>query len=117
MTKMGLKCVHYSSKTNTGNKITVTHGNGKGLIEGKIRHCRWTATVQPKATDCCISPHTLIKGKGRVSQLCIYAGNNKDAVAEFSKKWIRLQYNYIDMVEELVDYLERRYSLKIISGQ
>jgi hypothetical protein len=116
MAKAVLKCVHYNKNMDTGNKITVTRDNDKGLIEGKITHCRWSATVQPETTDCCITPHTLIIGKGRVSQLHIYAGNNKDAVAEFSKKWIRLQYNYIDMVEDLVDYLERRYSLKVVAG-
>jgi hypothetical protein len=35
-------------------------------------------------------------------------------VAEYSRGWVSLKYNYIDIVEELVNYLERRYSLRVV---
>lgn len=98
-----------------GGRIDVSQNSGHGLIEGRILHCRWFALVQPEPTSFGINPRTLLKGGGRVSRLCIYTGSaNKEIVAEYSRGWVSLKYNYIEMVEELVGYLERRYSLRIV---
>ncbi len=96
-------------------RIDVSQNGRHGLIEGRIMHCRWFALVQPEPTSFGINPRTLLKGGGRVSRLCVYIGSSrKEIVAEYSRGWVSLKYNYIDIVEELVDYLERRYSLKIV---
>jgi hypothetical protein len=99
-----------------GSRIDVSQNSGHGLIEGRIMHCRWFALVQPEPTSFGINPRTLLKGGGRVSRLCVYTGsnNNKEIVAEYSRGWVSLKYNYIDIVEELVNYLERRYSLRVV---
>ena len=98
-----------------GSRIDVSHYSGHGLIEGRIMHCRWFALVQPEPTSFGINPRTLLKGGGRVSRLCIYTGSkSREVVAEYSRGWVSLKYNYIQIVEELVDYLERRYSLMIV---
>lgn len=96
-------------------KIEVLRNNGYGVIEGRIMHCYWFALVQADPTEHGINPKTLLKGGGRVSRLCVYSGlKRRETIAEYSRGWINLKYNYIEVVEELVNYLERRYSLKIV---
>lgn len=96
-------------------KIEITSNCGHGVVEGRIMHCRWFALVQSEPTNHGINPRTILKGGGRVSRLCIYKPNKKkDIVADYSRGWVDLKYNYIDMVKELVEYLERRYSLRLV---
>lgn len=96
-------------------RITVTRNSGHGIISGRIMHYHWFALVQPEPTNYGINPRTLLKGGGRVSRLNVYIlGRKKKVVADYCRGWIELKHNYIDIVRELVDYLERRYSLKVV---
>jgi hypothetical protein len=100
-----------------GRRIEVLRNSGCGVIQGRIMHCGWFALVQPEPTDYGINPRTLVKGGGRVSRLCVYIpGSNPQKVAEYSRGWVGLKYDYIDLVEELVKYLELRYSLRLIKN-
>jgi hypothetical protein len=100
-----------------GRRIEVFSDSRCGVIQGRIMHCRWFALVQSEPTDYGLNPRTLTKGGGRVSRLCVYIpGKNPKRVAEYSRGWIGLKYDYIDLVEELVGYLEMRYSLRLIKN-
>ncbi|EOC99492.1 hypothetical protein [Caldisalinibacter kiritimatiensis] len=98
-----------------------------GFIKGKIGPYRWFALVHKKDVDYGINPKTLEKGKGRIVRLCIYEEVtkeyrlNKDEIytkryiyANYQRRWDVKSKEYIHIVKRLVEYLERRYSLKVI---
>lgn len=102
--------------------------NKYGYIKGEIDNYAWFALVHKEEMDFGINPIDLSKGKGRVTRLCLYkdqadyGGNpylptlsvKRYIFANYQRDWSVLNRNYYDMVKELITYLERRYSLRVI---
>ncbi|BEP28334.1 hypothetical protein [Helicovermis profundi] len=100
----------------------------QGFIEGTINEFLWFAIVHNDNMEFGINSETLNKGNGKVSRLCIYKdsydveGNpylpslsiKRLIYANYQREWTILSSSYRKMVQELVRYLERRYSLKIV---
>ncbi len=102
--------------------------NKYGFIKGNIDNYAWFALVHKEEMEYGINPNDLSKGYGRITRLCIYkdqtdfSGNpylpsmnvKRYIFANYHRDWSVLNRNYYDMVKELITYLERRYSLKVI---
>ncbi|SHJ61632.1 hypothetical protein SAMN02745975_02478 [Geosporobacter subterraneus DSM 17957] len=110
-------------------KISIDEGKHKyGYIKGKIENYNWYALVHREKIDVGIDPLNLQSGLGRVSRLCIYkevidhGGNpylptssiRRFIYANYKREWDVLSSDCMDMTRELVNYLERRYSLRIV---
>ncbi|HHV73118.1 MAG TPA: hypothetical protein GXX41_00400 [Thermoanaerobacterium sp.] len=98
--------------------------NKYGIIYGKIDDYNWYALVQADVVDYGINPETLSKGVGRVSRLFIYKDIERDVlnqstisesvIADYRHKWNFINDDKKDIVKKLVNYLELRYSLKVL---
>lgn len=111
--------------------IKIDDGKYKyGYIKGTIDNYYWYALVHKEKTDYGINPLDLQTGQGRVSRLCLYkefcdqGGNpylptssiRRYIYANYRREWDVLNYNHEEMVRQLVSYLERRYSLKLVKN-
>lgn len=107
-------------------KITVhSKANQYGIIYGKIDEYNWYALVQDEKVSYAIDPKNLEKGWGKVSRLFIYKNITEKnsarqeilrlVIADYSHKWNFLENQKKDLILKLVNYLELRYSLKILS--
>lgn len=99
-----------------------------GYIRGKIDNFYWYALVHRSEMDYGINPMDLQSGYGRVSRLCIYkevieqGGNpyspscdiKRYIYVNYKREWEILNSNYVEMTKQLVNYLDRRYSLKLV---
>lgn len=113
-------------------KISIKEENyKKGLAYGNINDLEWVAIINKEEDIHGINPESLRAGSGRIIKLCVY----KDVVeeegdpfklvfktsryiyAEYNKKWEVLNVKYYQTIYRLVNYLEKRYSLKIIHGK
>jgi hypothetical protein len=100
----------------------------QGFVEGAIDDFSWFAIVQEEPVEFGIDPHTLSKGAGKVTRLCLYKDNydvegnpylpslsiKRMIYANYQHEWSILNHKYRDMVYELVTYLERRYSMHVL---
>lgn len=116
-----MDCYKYNIKITTDNRH-------QGFIEGTIDEYSWFAIVHDEPLEFGIDSSTLSKGYGKVTRLCIYKdsydveGNpylpslsiKRLIYANFQREWTILNGRYRDMVKELVNYLDRRYSFKIV---
>ena len=89
----------------------------------------WFALVHPEVVENGIDPVTLEKGFGRVTRLCLYKDNTsfegnpflpsmtvrRQIFVNYQEEWSVLNSNNIDMTRDLINYLERRFSLRIVS--
>lgn len=112
----------YDIKVNKANK-------NYGYIDGVIDDIYWFALVHPEVVENGIDPVTLEKGFGRVTRLCLYKdktsfeGNpflpsmtvRRQIFVNYQEEWSVLNSNNIDMTRDLINYLERRFSLRIVS--
>jgi hypothetical protein len=101
-----------------------------GFIKGIIGDYSWFALVHRENVDYGINPRTLMKGNGKIVRLCIYKeepfmmNTKEDEIlirryiyADYKREWDVLSSTHIHIVKRLVDYLERRYNIKLIKGQ
>ncbi|ABR47599.1 hypothetical protein Amet_1399 [Alkaliphilus metalliredigens QYMF] len=102
-------------------KIKVWEGKNRyGYIKGEIDSFHWYALVHKDEVDFGIDPYSLDVGIGRVSRLCIYkdvpmANYTKRLIyANYKRQWDVLNKSYETMIKELVNYLERRYSIRLV---
>lgn len=98
--------------------------NKYGIIYGKIDNYNWYALVQNDIVDYGINPNTLAKGSGKVSRLFVYKEVNVDTlnqntvkesvIADYRHNWNLLSSDKKELIKKLVNYLELRYSLKVL---
>lgn len=102
-----------------------------GYVRGTVNDFCWYALVHKEQIDHGINPENLEKGQGRISRLCIYKdvveplGNpylpasriRRYIYANYKRDWDVLSSSHIDMIKYLVNYLERRYSFRLIQSQ
>lgn len=100
-----------------------------GYIDGSIEDIYWFALVNRESIENGIDPITLEKGYGRITRLCLYRDNTsfegnpflpsmtvrRQIFVDYQEDWSVLNSNYVQMAKDLINYLERRFSLKIIS--
>lgn len=112
---------HYNIKITSSQKH-------QGYVEGTIDDYAWFAIVHDDVMDLGIDSTTLLKGQGRVTRLCIYKDSSavegnpylpslsikRLIFANYQREWSILNTSYRDMVRELVMYLERRGTMKLI---
>lgn len=102
-----------------------------GYIKGQIGDFEWYALVHKELVDNAVTTK-LEQGKGHITRLCIYKevieGQGKYYTprsgtqikryiyANFKADgWDVLNANYTHMTKQLIDYLDRRSSIKIIN--
>ncbi|HHW57029.1 MAG TPA: hypothetical protein GXX15_05040 [Clostridia bacterium] len=104
-------------------KITIESKNNRyGIIYGKIDDYNWYALVQQEKVNYGINPSTLEKGDGKVSRLFVYKRFSlkspkefaRTVIADYRHKWHWLDSDKKDLIAKLVNYLELRYSLKVL---
>jgi hypothetical protein len=94
--------------------------NRYGYIKGEIDNFSWFALVHKEEVDYGINPYDLGEGSGKVSRLCVYKDipmvnyTKRLIYANYKRQWDILNSSYEDMVKELVEYLERRYSIRAV---
>lgn len=102
--------------------------NKYGYIKGQIDDYAWFALVHKEEMEFGINPNNLTKGNGRITRFCLYkdhtefVGNpylpsvnvKRYIFANYEREWSVFNRNYYDMVKELITYLERRYSFKLV---
>lgn len=100
-----------------------------GYIDGSINDIYWFALVHTDVVENGIDPVTLEKGFGRITRLCLYKDNTtfegdpflpsmtvrRQIYVNYQEEWSVLNSGYVDMARDLIHYLERRYSLKLVS--
>jgi len=110
------------------NIVITTDNRHQGFVEGTIDEYLWFAIVHEESMEFGIDVKSLSKGTGKVTRLCIYKdaydveGNpylpslsiKRLIYANFQREWTILNSKYKEMVFELVHYLERRYSFKVL---
>ena len=113
------------------NIIITSDNRHQGFVEGTVGEYTWFAIVHDEDMEFGIDSETLSKGFGKVTRLCIYKdsydveGNpylpslsiKRLIYANYQREWTILNGRYGAMVKELVKYLERRYSFKVIKKQ
>ena len=101
-----------------------------GIVYGTIDEMEWYALVNKEKSLDGIDPNNLRTGEGRIIKLCVFKdiveeeGNpfklifktSRFIYAEYNSKWEVLNVKYNDLVYNLVNYLEKRYSFKLIIG-
>ncbi|RKD31816.1 hypothetical protein BET03_12005 [Thermohalobacter berrensis] len=109
-------------------KVEKSRKNRYGYIKGEINDYSWFALVHRKDVEYGIDPKTLKKGNGKITRLCVYKDipisleNNVkyDGVikryifANYKREWDVLSPDHKYIVKNLVEYLERRYSIKLV---
>lgn len=111
--------------------IKIDQGKYKyGYIKGSVGDFYWYALVHKNEIEHGINPVSLQTGQGRISRLCVYkemaepgnhrclpaSGIKRYIYANYKREWDVLNSNYVEMVRQLVNYLERRCSFKLIKG-
>ncbi len=111
--------------------IRIDEGKYKyGYIKGSVDDFYWYALVHKSEIEHGINPMNLQTGSGRISRLCVYkefaeqktnrylpsSTMKRYIYANYKREWDVLNSNYVEMVKQLVDYLERRYSFRLIRG-
>ena len=100
-----------------------------GYIDGYINDIYWFAMVHDEVVENGIDPVTLEKGFGRVTRLCLYKDSTtfegdpflpsmtvrRQIYVNYQEEWSVLNSAYIDMARDLIHYLDRRFSLRIVS--
>ncbi|TCO68486.1 hypothetical protein [Marinisporobacter balticus] len=109
--------------------IKIDDGKHKaGYLRGRVDNFYWYALVHKEQNETGINPLNLQSGEGRVTRLCVYKdvvehGGNPYApsssvkrfiYANYKREWDVLNSNHVELVKQLINYLERRYSLRII---
>lgn len=109
--------------------IKINDGKHKyGYIRGKVDNFYWYALVHRELSETGINPVNLKSGQGRVTRLCLYkevveqGGNpfsptssiRRFIYANYKRDWDVLNSDHVEMVKQLITYLERRYSLKLV---
>lgn len=103
----------------------------KGLVYGEIDHMEWFATVAKEECIEGIDPENLRSGRGRVIKLCVFEDvveeegdpfklvykTSRYIYAEYNNRWEVLNVKYYNIIHYLVNYLEKRYSFKVIHGK
>lgn len=110
--------------------ITVHKANKNyGYIDGYINDIYWFAMVHSEAHENGIDPITLEKGYGRITRLCLYKDETsfegdpflpsmtvrRQIYVNYQEEWSVLNSAYIDMTKDLINYLDRRFSLRLVS--
>lgn len=99
-----------------------------GYLTGHIDGLNWYALLHKEEVPYGVNPITLKRGLGRVTRLYLYEekstfeGNpfapsmslKRTIHAEFEDGWKILNPAYMSYIEELILFVERRYSFKII---
>jgi len=99
-----------------------------GFLRGSIDDYLWFALVHKYQVEYGIDLETLDRGFGRITRLCIYKeerqfdGNpfmpsmtvKRTVYTNFHREWTVMNPQYRPMAEELVAYLERRFSFHIV---
>lgn len=109
-------------------RITVESKKNKyGIIYGKIDGYNWYALVQNEKVSYGINPQTLEKGWGKVSRLFVYKSIKdkklipekliKSVIADYRHKWNTFECEQRELIIKLVNYLELRYSLKVLRNE
>lgn len=103
----------------------------KGLVYGKVNDMEWFAQVNKVESENGINPDCLKSNQGRVMKLCVYKDiieeegdpfklvfkTSRYIYAEYDCKWEVFNMKYYSLIYNLVNYLEKRYSLKVIDGK
>ncbi|WP_029687525.1 hypothetical protein [Thermoanaerobacter sp. A7A] len=106
--------------------IVESKNNQYGIIYGKIDDYNWYALVQEEKVSYGINPVTLERGWGKVSRLFVYKKTCtklipeqfiKSVIADYRHKWNWLENDQKDLIAKLVNYLELRYSLKVLHNK
>lgn len=99
-----------------------------GYVTGSIEDFQWFALVHQQPVDYGIQVASLQKGGGRIARLCIYKdvdlildtedSESIDVVryvyADYKHEWEVLSGEYLTLIETLVRYLDRRYSIALV---
>jgi len=99
-----------------------------GYLTGQIDELSWYALLHKEDVSYGINPTTLKRGSGRITRFYLYEekssfeGNpfapsmslKRTIHAEFDDGWKILNPNYMSYIEELISFIDRRYSFKII---
>ncbi len=99
-----------------------------GYLTGHIDQLSWYALLHKEEVPHGIDPETFKRGYGRITRLYLYEekssfeGNpfapsmslKRTIHAEFDDGWKILNPAYMSYVEELITFVDRRYSFKII---
>ena len=108
-------------------KITSSQKN-QGYVEGTIDDYAWFAIVHEEPMETGIDIGTLDRGTGRVTRLCIFKDSSavegnpylpslsikRLIFANYQREWSILNSSYKEMVKELIAYLERRGTMKVV---
>ncbi len=108
-------------------KITSSQKN-QGYIEGTIDDYAWFAILHDEPIESGIAADSLERGIGRVTRLCIFKDSSavegnpylpslsikRLIFANYQREWSILNTSYREMVKELVNYLERRSTMKLV---
>ncbi len=108
-------------------KITSSQKN-QGYVEGTIDDYAWFAILHEEPMETGINQNTLERGVGRVTRLCIFKDSSsvegnpylpslsikRLIFANYQHEWSILNSSYKEMVRELIAYLERRGTLKVL---
>lgn len=110
--------------------INVNRSNKQyGYIEGHVGDISWYAMVNDHDVNKGIDPVTLDKGVGKVTKLCLYKDITsfegdpflpsmtvrRQVFINYQEEWQVLNATYLDMAKELIEYLDRRFSLHLVS--
>ncbi|MDR5659394.1 hypothetical protein RH915_07815 [Serpentinicella sp. ANB-PHB4] len=104
-------------------QLHATKNSRYGYINGQIDDLSWFALVHKEEVEFGINPFNLNTGLGRVSRLCIYKDvpmsnyTKRLIYANYKRKWDVYNGNYEKMIKALVEYLDRRYSIKLVHSQ
>ncbi len=91
-----------------------------GYICGEIDNFYWYALVHKDNVKFGINPRDLNAGNGRVSRLCIYKDvpmsnyTKRLIYANYKRQWEVFNRGYEEMIRILVEYLDRRYSIRLV---
>lgn len=99
-----------------------------GYLTGHIDNLSWYALLHKEEVSRGIDINTLKRGYGRITRLYLYEesstfeGNpfapsmslKRTIHAEFEDGWKILNPAYLTFIEELVSFIDRRYSFKVL---
>ncbi|SDK17468.1 hypothetical protein [Natronincola ferrireducens] len=94
--------------------------NRYGYIRGEIDNFYWYALVHKEEVEFGLNPNNLSAGQGRVSRLCVYKDvpmynyTKRLIYANYKRQWEVFNSGYEEMIRNLVEYLDRRYSIRVV---
>ncbi|NLM05142.1 MAG: hypothetical protein GX214_08995 [Clostridiales bacterium] len=102
-------------------KIKILNSKNRyGYIQGEVEDFCWYALVHREEVAHGINPNNLDAGRGRVSRLCIYKDipmtnyTKRLIYANYKRHWEVFNTRHEDVIRGLVDYLNKRYSIRVI---